>query len=306
MQSFRSRIFIFLLRHRHWIQFRSKQKAVDWNTSISDLRQAVEKSSGLFGKLPAGIKTGPTAFNHLKAELIQSGKSDRRRLILYFHGGGYVMGSIRTHLAIAARFVKCSGINALLFDYRLAPEHPFPAALEDALQIYTGLLNRHFSPDKMVFMGDSAGGGLCLAALLAIRDRGLALPAAAVALSPWTDLKCTGNSYLWKDPLVPEGIWKVFGRYYSGDNDPGSPLISPLYGDLYGLPPLFLSVGGAENLRDDSIRFADKAGKSGTSVTLRVGEGMFHCYPFLSPLLPEARTAMNEICAFIRENIGPA
>lgn len=145
-----------------------------------------------------------------------------------------------------------------------------------------------------------------MAALLAIRDQGIPLPVAAVALSPWTNLKLTGESYRTKAKvcLSPEGMSKVCTKYYVGDNDPELPYISPLYGDLHGLPPILIYVGEYETMLDDSTRFAAKAEAAGVDITLRVGEGMIHCYPLLAPFFPEATQAMEEICAFIKTHIG--
>jgi acetyl esterase/lipase len=155
-------------------------------------------------------------------------------------------------------------------------------------------------------VGDSAGGGLVLATLLAIRDQGIPLPVAAVAYSPVTDHKCTGQSYQRnaKVCLAPEGMGLACGKHYAGDNDLGLPYISPLYGELHGLPPLLIYVGGDETLLDDSIRFAEKAKAAGVDVKLNIGEGLFHCYPAVAPLFPEAQQAMNDICTFIKTHIG--
>ena len=300
MNSLRSQFFIFLLKHRHWFRLKLKRETVDWDTSIPELRQRLEKSAGKFAKLPPGIEVSPVTIESISAEWVRHSQARDDRALLYFHGGGYVMSSSRVHRRFVAKFVAGSGISALVFDYRLAPEHPFPAALDDSVAVYTWLLSQGFSPSRIAFVGDSAGGGLCLATLLALRDRGIHLPAAAVVFSPWTDLKCTGNSYRRKDPLAPEGSWTVYSKYYAGDNDPAHPLISPLYGDLAGLPPLLIYVGGDESMLDDSTQFAEKARNAGVNVKLQIGKGMVHCYPAFSPLFPEARKAMDDICAFLR------
>ncbi len=193
-----------------------------------------------------------------------------------------------------------------MFEYRLAPEHPFPAALEDTLAAYRWLMAQGVAPEQIVLVGESAGGGLGLAALLALRDQGLPLPAAAVAMSPSTDLKLTGESHRTKARacLSPPGMALVCSKYYAGENDPGLPWISPLYGDLHGLPPLLIYVGEYETLLDNSTRFAAKAEAAGVEVILRVGEGMFHCYPLMAPLFPEATQALDEICSFIQTHAG--
>lgn len=302
MRSFRSHLVIFLLKHRHWFRLRLKRETIDWNTSIPALRQRAEKSARGLGKVPAGLEVTAAPVPGLSAKWIRPSAASKDRAMLYFHGGGYVMGSSRSHRGIVAKFVAGSGIGALVFDYRLAPEHPFPAALDDSLTAYRWLLAQGFSPAHIVFTGDSAGAGLCLAALLAIRDNELPLPAAAALLSPWTDLKCTGSTYGRRDPLAPDGSWQVYSTYYAGDNDPALPLISPLYGDLAGLPPLLIYVGEEETMLDDSVRFAEKARAAGVEVTLHVGKGMVHCYPALSPLFPEAKVAMEDICAFLAKS----
>jgi acetyl esterase/lipase len=284
-----------------------RRTAIDWNTSIPDYRRETEKASKLFGRLPDQIEVSPVTIDGIYAEWILPSQAKKDKVILYFHGGGYVTGTCQMHRAHVGKVVKGSGVGALLFAYRLAPEHPFPAALEDSITTYRWLLAEDVSPSRIVFMGDSAGGGLCLATLIALRDQGIPLPAAAVALSPWTDLKCTGESYRTKlkvEPLAPTESWTVFSKYYVGDNDPCLPWISPLYGALHGLPPTLIHVGENEVLLDDSIRFAEKAKATGVNVTLKVGEGMFHCYPVCAPLFPEARQAMDEIFTFIRTHIG--
>ncbi|MDA8212998.1 MAG: alpha/beta hydrolase [Clostridia bacterium] len=306
MTSLRARIFKFLLQNRHLLRFRLKRETIDWNNyeSILRFRQNVEAGAGKFGKLPIGIEVLPVTINDIPAEWILPSQATKDKIILYFHGGGYVSGTCRAHRSIVAKFVKGSEVGALLFEYRLAPEHPYPAALEDSVTAYRWLSAQGISPSNIVFVGDSAGGGLCLATLLALRDQGIPLPAAAVAYSPVTDFKCTGESYRTKAKvcLAPEGTAPAFAKHYAGDNDPGLPYISPLYGDLHGLPPLLIYVGEDETLLDDSTRFAEKAKDAGVDITLKVGEGMFHCYPAMAPLFPEATQAMEEICTFIKKN----
>ncbi len=308
MPSLGSRLFLFLLRHHHLLRFQLRRRAsVDWNTSISHLRQETGKPNRLFGKLPAGIKVSPIMMDELSGEWILSSQMEKDKVILYAHGGGYAIGSCQAHRAIIAKFVKSSGVSALAFNYRLAPEHPFPAAIDDSVAAYRYLLTQDILPSDIVLVGDSAGGGLCLATLLALRDLNVHLPAAAVVLSPWTDLNNTGESLVTKtkvDPLTWRESWTVFSKYYVGDNDPCLPLISPLYGDLHGLPPILIHVGEDELLLDDSKRFAEKAKNAGVDVTLKVWKGMFHCFPVCTPLFPEARRAMDEICAFIKIHIS--
>ncbi len=306
MLSWRSRLVIFLLKNRHIFQFRLKPKKTDWTKkeSILHFREECEQGAKRFGRIPNGIKIEPIIIDTITAEwIVPSGTNrDREKVIMFIHGGGYVSGSCSDHRIHVSKFVKGTNIGALLFDYRLAPEHQYPAALEDTLTTYRWLLDQGLLPSNIVFAGDSAGGGLCLAALLAIRDHGLPLPRAAVALSPWTDLKCTANSYETNAPkcLSPYGTWTAFSKHYSGDYDPGLPWISPLYGDLHDLPPILIYVGGDEILLDDSVNFVEKAKDAGVDITLKIGDGMFHCYPVCAPLFPEATKAMEEICTYIK------
>lgn len=308
MPSWQSRFFRFVLNHRHLLrfQFKKKKDVFDFNTSIPQFREECERGAKLFGKVPDGIKVSQVSIDGITAEWIVPSQAGKDKVILYTHGGGYVSGSCSDHRAIVAKMVKGCGVATLLFEYRLAPEHPYPAAIEDSVAVYRWLLAQDISPADIMIVGESAGGGLCLATLLALRDQGISLPAAAVSISPWTDLKCTGKSYRTKNEvsLAPLNSWTVFSKYYVGDNDPCLPWISPLYGDLHGLPPILINAGTDDELIDDSIRFAEKARAAGVEITLRVGDRMVHCYPFLPPFIPEVREAMEEICAFIKTHIG--
>lgn len=307
MPSLQSHVFRFVLEHRHLLRFQLKRRAFfDENTSIAKFREDCEKGAAMFGKVPEGIETSPIQIEGVPAEWILPTNAAKDRVILYTHGGGYVSGSITDHRNHVARFVHSTGVGALLFEYRLAPEHTYPAAIEDSLKVYRWLLAQGVDPAKIMIVGDSAGGGLCLAMLVALRDQGIPLPAGAVAISPWTDLACTGESYHTKNKvsLAPLESWTVFSKYYVGDHDPRLPWISPLYADLHGLPPIFIASGEDDELIDDSTRFAEKARMAGVDIRLKVGERMVHCYPLLPAFIPEAREAMEEICAFIRKHIG--
>ncbi|MFW5708125.1 MAG: alpha/beta hydrolase fold domain-containing protein, partial [Bacteroidota bacterium] len=193
----------------------------------------------------------------------------------------------------------------LLFEYRLAPEHPFPAALEDSLKVYQHLLSFGYAPEKIVLAGESAGGGLTLALLLAIKSQELPLPKAAVAISPWTDLTCSSGSYTSKNKVsaAPLNSWTVFSKYYVGGDSASNPFISPLFGELAGLPPILVNSGVDDELFEDGEKFYHKAKAAGVDVRFRAGKGMLHCYPLLAPMFPEATEAMNEIVDFIKTNL---
>ncbi len=309
MPSFKARLLTFVLRNRHVLKGQFwKPKPVDWMAyeSIIKFREEVEKGAARFGKIPEGIETERVQIGDMPAEWIRPSGATDDATILYFHGGGYVSGTISAHRAIVAKFVDGSKVRALLFEYRLAPEHPFPAALDDAIAAYQWLLDQGIAPGKIAFVGDSGGAGLILATLLKLRDQGAALPTSAAVISPVTDFTCSGKSYVTNARLClsPEGMGPACGKHYAGGADLTNPYISPLFGDLHGLPPLLIYVGGNETLRDDSTRFASKAKEAGVDTTLHVGEGLFHCYPAVSPLIPEAKEAMDDICRFVRTHAG--
>ncbi len=305
MPSKRSQLINFMLRNRHFLHLRFKPDTIDEHTSIPQFRAEAERMSRAMAKLPDGVALQSLTIDDIYAEWINPTSAAQDKIILYTHGGGYVSGNCQDHRAIVGKMVKTCSVKTLQFDYRLAPEHPYPAAIDDSLKMYRWLLDEGYLPENIVIMGESAGGGLCLALVLAIKAQNLPAPAAAVALSPWADLKCTGESYQTKAKLClsPMGSWTTFSKHYVADNDPADPGISPLYGDMHGLPPLLIITGDDEVLRDDSIQFAEKAEQAGVDVTLRVGEGMVHCFTLMAPMFPEATAAMSEICSFINKHL---
>ncbi len=236
------------------------------------------------------------------AEWIISSGAFTDRVILYLHGGAYSRGSINSHRSLAADIASAAQARALIIDYRLAPEDPFPAAVEDAMIAYRWLLANNISPDQIVIAGDSAGGGLTLSMLITLRDAGEPLPLAAVCLSPWTDLAITGESWSTKAKfeliLDPEEVPKS-AQLYLGNADPHTPLASPLFADLRDLPPLLIQVGTDEILLSDSTRLANRAKALGVDVNLEVWEGMFHVWHFAASVLPEGRQAIDRIGKFI-------
>lgn len=227
--------------------------------------------------------------------------------MLYLHGGGYVSGSGAYYLPMAAHVSAAAACAVFLLDYRLAPEHPFPAALEDAVRAH-GWLSAS-GPDgpgvarDTFIAGDSAGGGLTLAVLMALRNRGQALPTGAIALSPFSDLTLAGESLRSEaefDPIMSPRCLPDFVALYLGEADARDPLVSPAFGDYRGLPPLLIQVGEHEIIRDDSVAVAAKAREAGVEVTLEVWPGMFHVFQSHEPLLPEGREAIDHIAAFVR------
>jgi len=241
----------------------------------------------------------------IPGEWISTPESVEERVVYYLHGGGYVLCSINTHRPMIARIARAAGARALAINYRLAPENPFPAAVEDATAAYRWLLSTGVEPAKVVIAGDSAGGGLAVAALVALRDAGEPLPAAGVCISPWVDMEGTGESMVTKadvDPIVrPEGMPEM-AKVYLGEADPRTPLASPIYADLTGLPPLLIQVGTAETLLDDATRLAERAKSAGVDVILEPWEDMIHVWHTFAEMLPEGQKAIERIGEFVRRS----
>jgi monoterpene epsilon-lactone hydrolase len=232
---------------------------------------------------------------------------DATRHILYVHGGGYGIGSPESHVAMAARLAKRVGAVATLVDYRLAPEHVYPAAIDDCVSAYRDLASR-VDPSMITIAGDSAGGGATLATLCALRDAGDSLPGCAYLLSPWTDLTASGESMTTKadvDPMVTSSALESFARQYVGETPLDDPGVSPLFADLSGLPPLLIQTGTDEILLSDSTRLAERAAAAGVYVELDLADGMWHVYPMFAGFMREADEALIHASRFIRAHTRP-
>ena len=243
----------------------------------------------------------------IKAEWMETPPVGRDRVFLLLHGGGYTSGSPRTHRKLAAALSKASYARVLSPEYRLAPEHPFPAGVKDALKAYGWLIDQGIAPGNIVVGGDSAGGGLTLSMLLALRDAGAAMPRAAVLMSAWTDLTVSSPSvhaHKKLDPSVTRDGLRAAAKLYMGERNPADPMASPLFADPAGLPPMLLQAGGNEILLDDSRTFADRARAAGVAAITKVYDGMWHVHQFAAPEVPEAQAAINDIAAFIRAQFG--
>jgi acetyl esterase/lipase len=306
MQSLKSRFFNLMMRNRHLFQGKLKKEKFDFNTSIAEFRERCEKGADKFSKIPEGVEIKKEGIGGIKSEWIIPKDAIPEKMVLYVHGGGYVSGSCNDHRGVVSKFAYHCGYKNLVYEYRLAPEHPYSAALEDSVKVYQCLLEKGYKADNMIIASESAGGGLSLAILLALKERNIPLPAAAVAISPWTDLTCSSDSYSTKNrvSLAALNSWNVFSKYYTGNNPADLPLISPLYGDLGGLPPIFLNSGVDDELYEDGEKFYQKAKQAGVDITFRAGIGMVHCYPLLAPMFREATEAMGEICDFIKRHLG--
>jgi monoterpene epsilon-lactone hydrolase len=273
---------------------------------IDRIRRRTDRLAGI-APVHRRVKVSQIEAHGVPGDWHQPQGAPDNRALLYLHGGAWMIGSPAMYRGFVSRLAHRIKTNALVIDYRLAPEHPFPAGLDDCLAAYDYLLERGIEPWKIVVAGDSAGGNLTLALLVALKDRGRPLPGAAVAISPATDLTGSGESHrsrLKLDPFFDGHEPGAILPGYIGDHSPDEPLISPLFADLHGLPPLLIHVGDHEMLLDDAVRFAEKAQAAGVEETLKVWPEMFHVFQMFDPLLPEARRANREIAEFIQQRLA--
>ncbi len=316
MASLRSRMFckFFSFMPRPPWTYRAPptfiEKSAGYKKGATELtlpqwRTAMEQFSSK-RPLPKGTEYEPVTADGITGEWVFKKKHPSGRTLLYLHGGGYVINSAKSHRSHVANIANAADARVLNIDYRLAPEHPFPAAVEDAVQAYRWLLKQDIPPQQIAIAGDSAGGGLTVATMLALKEAGDQLPGGGVCLSPWFDLAMTGNSNKDKikvdkilDPIDIENM----AAHYLQQADPETPTASPLYGDLTGLPPLLIHVGTDELLLDDSRRFAELARQAGVEVQLDIWEGMFHVWHLAAGIVPEATQAIGEIADFLKKTI---
>jgi acetyl esterase/lipase len=274
--------------------------------TLAERRAQYDKVQRVF-PVPEDVQIETVASLMPGTEWLRPAGARSDRAVLYLHGGGYVIGSPRSHRHLAAAIARGAEACALVPDYRLAPEHRFPAAVDDAVATYRWLLDRGVAPGSVAIAGDSAGGGLTAATLVALRDRGVPLPAAAVCISPWTDLTCTAGTYATlagRDPIVTTDGVAEMARHYVGDGDRRAPLASPLFADLAGLPPLLIQVGSEEVLLDDARLLAERAERAGVPTSLEVWPDMIHVWHWFFPMLDEGQTAIDGIAAFLSERLA--
>ncbi len=290
---------------RRVLKFLEKRNELEVKQKVAESRESLESLATLV-ELPDDVELNHIEINGIKAVWIDTPQSNSENIILYLHGGGYMEGSLTTHQDLAMRIGRASKARVLLIDYRLAPEKPFPAALNDTISWYEWLIGSQKIPSSNIILaGDSAGGGLVLATLLKLKQLEIQLPSAAICLSPWTDLAMEGESIKTKadiDKFLK--IWDLFfmASLYIQDNDPKNPFISPLYGDLGGLPPLLIHVGNSEILLDDSVRLAKKAEKAGIEVELSIWEDMIHVFQAFADWAPEGKEAIDKIGQFAQSH----
>ena len=273
--------------------------------SIEEERTNLDEGGARF-KVPDDVTLEPVDVDGVPGEFLIAPGASADKVVLYLHGGGYAIGSIKSHRYLMQNISRHSGAKTLGIDYRLAPENPFPAALEDATKAYRWLLAQGYKPENIAIGGDSAGGGLTLATLINLRDQGDPLPAAGVLISPWADLSGEADSVTSRaasDPMIkPDGLYSLGGQYLNGA-DPKTLLASPMFAGMNGLPPLCIHVGGREILYDDAITVAKKARHVGVEVELLDEPELFHVWHAFAPMLEEGQEAVEKIGAFLKKKL---
>jgi acetyl esterase/lipase len=283
-------------------------KWIDWNRSV-DLAAPIDSQRRSYEEM--FVRTAPPSPDVIIDEVLADSvpaewthtRESTGKVIVFFHGGGFLVGSKRACRGFAGQLSAATRRRVFSIDYRLSPENPHPAALDDAMRAYRWLLEQKVAPADIVLAGESAGGGLAVATMMALRDSGVPLPACAVLISPWLDLAVTGDSAkpgASDDPLVSVATLRIMARLYAGE-DTRAPLASPLYGNLAGLPPMLLMAGAYEMLRDDATRFVSRATQAGVRAELHMATGMVHIWPLIAPASPEAADALIRVRQFVAD-----
>ena len=276
--------------------------------TVAEIRQNIDEFFVKYPVLPE-VKVEHAEVGGVPGDWLTAPDADPARVVLYIHGGAFVLCSPRGYRPLGARIAKATRARTFLVDYGLAPEHPFPGAIQDSADAYRGILAQGVAPSSIVIAGDSAGGNLTMATLLSLRDAGVPLPAAGVCISPWVDLECVGETMTSKadvDPLCTRDPMMVQAGLYLNGHSARDPLASPIHADLRGLPPLLIQVGSEETLLDDSRRLARRAEEAGVPVTLEIFEGMPHVWHAFASYLPEAREAIDKIGKFVDSRVAKA
>jgi acetyl esterase/lipase len=288
----------FVDRFRHM----GRPKGATAATDIAELRRHYAYLSDRFGAPPREAKFEAAQVGPLKGEWVRVGNASAGRLILYFHGGGYIAGSPETHRALIARLAQASEATAFALDYRLAPEFAFPAAVRDGIDAYRHLIAKNAAPQSVVFAGDGSGGGLALAVLHAARNANLPMPAACAVMSPWADLSLSGWSVLQNQKSDNALSWELLflsARHYLKKNNPCDPYASPVFASFKDFPPLMVHAGSLEMLRDDSSRIGDRAADANIPVSVEIYDGMQHLFQ-ANRHVPEAKVSLQRLGQFIR------
>jgi len=290
------------------VRFLSKQmfKRISPDSDVVMVRNSFEKMQSK-NRMARNVTMRQTTIADVACEWLIPDGCEEAPVLYYLHGGAYLMGSPATHRKMVSHIARAARMRALLPDYSLAPEKPFPAGLNDCLEVYRGLMSSGVDADDVVIGGDSAGGGMCMATLLSLRESGDDLPTAAILLSPWLDLTAQGESAVTradKDPWFRVDEMRDIARRYCPDGDLTQPLVSPVYADASLLPPMLIQVGDHEILLSDSIRLADSISAAGGQVVIQVWEEMWHVFQFFVGKMPESASAIRDIAAYVRNQVS--
>jgi epsilon-lactone hydrolase len=273
--------------------------------SMAEQRARMDSLANFF-PVPDGTEVEPATLGGVKGDWVVARGARRDAAVLYLHGGGYTVGSPLSHRHLVAAIGAAAGVSVFAPDYRLAPEHPFPAAVDDAVAAYKGLIDSGIAANKIAIMGDSAGGGLTIATLVAARDKGLPMPACAAAISPWADLTQSSEAYRTRtarDPMITKDGLDAMAAHYLGGADARTPLASPVFADLKGLPPLLIQVGTDEALYEDTTALTARAEAAGVDVSTESWGGMVHVWHAFHPILTEGRDAIARIGSFVKNHL---
>jgi len=291
-----------------WLTSGYMQKLDVANVPVDTARKHLETVARTLLVRAAGVHVEQSQLAGVDVDWLRPKQARKDKVLFYLHGGAYVLGSRRTHRQLASHMAKAAGVTAVLPEYRLAPEYPFPAAIDDAVAVYRALLESGFKPEDIVISGDSAGGGLSVATLLALRHAGDPLPAAAVLLSPFLDVTASGESATTRadqDPWFEVPDMAVVARYYCPDESKWrDPLVSPVFANVSGLPPMLIQVGDDEILLDDSRRLAEKLEAAGIDVEIEIWPGMWHVFQMFIGKMPESRKAVEKIGRYIDQAVS--
>ena len=299
--SIRASLINFMIRRTIKGQFDSIDE------DVAAFRERMAESNKMAPKIPDEVKLEAVDANGVSCEWVTMGNADSSKVLLYFHGGGYVFGGLDSHRDLCWRLSEQSGARVLAVDYRLAPEHRFPGAVEDATTSYRWLLEQGYTADKIAIGGDSAGGGLAVATMLNLKNLGVKLPNCAILLSPWVDLSCSGDSIAANakaDPMLSPVAVQKFANLYLDDLDRKAPLASPLFADLTGLPPMLVHVGDTEILQSDAERLVNKINDAGGEAVLEVWPKMAHVFQVLASRIPEGKVAIEKLGEFIKQRLN--
>ena len=296
--SIRAALLSFVMKH-------TLRKQFDQMDDVQAMRDLLRDSGGLSAAIPDKVAVVPQALDGLSMDWVTLDEVEQDRVIIYLHGGGYVVGTPEAYRDICWRLAEAAGCRVLFVDYRLAPENPFPAAVEDATAAYRWLLDQGFSPNNIAICGDSAGGGLSTALLVNLKNLGLPQPGCAMLMSPWVDLSCSGDSvteFDGVDCMLTARSLNTMAEKYLGDRDRQAPLASPLFADLSGLCPISVHVGSQEVLYSDAERLVEKVLAAGGKADLEVWNKMPHVFPVFASRIPEGRVALEKMASFCRQH----